>query len=168
MTAKNDLDANLALTADITPLFVPISSDVIHLLRNDEGFCRTICSGIEAGQRVPFALIGDNFLVCSVDEFEQLKVPKSLVTCVKHFIHYAKIAGYPGGRHLYQVLLQSLSLSNISTKFYLIVLRRVSCAKNKMSLRRYSEGVQLFPTTAPLMLVGSNILSPLLTTKRGN
>lgn len=109
LVSKNDLYTNLALPADTSPLFVLISSDVIRLSQNDEGICRWICSRIEKGQRVPFALIGDNISVCSVDEFEQFVLPKSLVPCVKHLIHYAKMAGHPAGRHLYQILHQSLS-----------------------------------------------------------
>lgn len=95
-------------------------------------------------------------------------IPQSLVPCVLHLSHRAKMAGHPGGRRLYQLLRRSFFWPDMSVDCYTIVQRCVSCAGNSVNLRQNSKGTQLFPAAAPLEFMEIDILGKLLTTMCGN
>lgn len=78
------------------------------------------------------------------------------------------MARHPGGRRLYQFLRRRLFWPKMSVDFYAIAQSYSSCGKNRVTLRRNSKDMQLFPETAPMEFVTIGIFDQLLTTKRGN
>lgn len=101
---KDNLFAELALTTNNTPSFIPITVEEVGLSQNDEDFCRTMCTRLGKRDRVSFPFYGDSILSRSVNGFKQVIKPQSFGAHVLHVSHHAKMASRLGGRHMYQFL----------------------------------------------------------------
>ena len=108
----------------------------------------------------------DGLLLRHVETDEQLVLPKALRPRVLHIAHYAKTSGHPGGQKLYEALRKDYYWSSLAVDAYSTVRNCVTCAKNRIKLRRHATQSKLFPALAPLEYVAIDILGPLVSTTK--
>lgn len=162
-------------TSTLTLRLPPIPLFHSFVLHSTRSACRkvmitscTIRSRFEKWERGHFVLNGNSILFCSTDGIQQLVIPQSLFPRVLHSSYNAKMARHTGERRLYQFLRRSFCLQIISWNCYAVSQSCVSCAKNRVALRRKRKGKQLFPATVPLEFVAVGILGQQLITYRWN
>lgn len=131
-----------------------------------DSFCVTVRSRLNGGERIPFSLV-DGVLYRTASEREQLVVPEALRNRVLHLSHYSKLAAHPGGRRLYQYLRSDFYWPSMAVDCYAVARNCISCARNRVLLRKNSKKMQLFPAKAPLEYVAIDILGELIKTPRG-
>jgi hypothetical protein len=131
-------------------------------------FCAKIRARINAGDSIPFVENDRGFLVRTVCTPPQLVIPQSLRARLLHAGHHAQLAGHPGGRKLYYVLRRFFYWPSMALDAYNTVRNCVTCAKNRIKLRKHSSPLKLFPARAPLEYVAIDILGELVKTPRGN
>ena len=95
-------------------------------------------------------------------------VPASLQSRVLHIVHYEKTSGHPGGQKLYEQLRQDFYWPSMAVDAYATVRNCVTCARNRIKLRKHAKALKLFPALAPLEFVAIDLLGPLIRTPRGN
>jgi transposase InsO family protein len=133
-----------------------------------DDFCSRIRSRVNAGERIPFNEDGRGYLVRTVCNPPQLVLPQSLRARLLHAAHHGRLAGHPGGRKLYYVLRRHFYWPSMALDAYNVVKNCVTCARNRIKLRRHASPLKLFPARAPLEYVAIDILGELVKTPRGN
>ena len=143
---------------------------VEELLRaqQEDDFCSAVRARLNGGERIPFALDETGVLRRHVERHPQIVVPESLQARVLYLSHHSKIAGHPGGRKLYYSLRRHFYWPSMPVACYATVRNCVSCAKNRIKLRRVSKKMKLFPASGPLEFVAIDILGELIRTPRRN
>lgn len=122
---------------------------------------------MDEGIGVPFQVDEGGILGRTAEGHPQVVIPQSLQSRVLHMAHHAKAAGHPGGRKLYYTLRRSMYWPTMSMDCYATVRACVSCARNRVKLRRNSTEMKLFPATRPFECVAIDILGELIRAKRG-
>ena len=95
-------------------------------------------------------------------------IPFALKARILNLEHYPKTASHPGGRKLYYSLRRDFYWPSMAVECYATVKNCVTCAKNRIALRKRAIFVRLFPATIPLEFVSIDILDELIRTRRGN
>ncbi len=98
----------------------------------------------------------------------QIVVPEALRARLLHLAHALVAASHPGGRKLYQTLGRDYYWPYMAPACYLHVRNCRDCARERVSFRRVSKALRLFPARSPLEDVSLDILKELLRTPRGN
>ena len=83
-------------------------------------------------------------------------------------MHYAKTSGHPSGQKLYEQLRQDFYWPSMAVDAYATVRNCVTCASNRIKLRKHAKALKLFPALAPLEFVAIDLLGPVIRTPRGN
>ena len=78
------------------------------------------------------------------------------------------MAGHPGGRKLYYSLRRDYYWPDMAVDCYATVRECVTCARNRIKLRKNRKMMTLFPAISPLVCVSIDILGDLMRTKRKN
>lgn len=133
---KYNLNLELEFTTDTSPSFVSLTLEEVRLSQSGDAFCLTMLACLGEEKRVPFALNKDNVLFRSFDGFEKMAIHQSQIPPVLHLKSRAKMAEKQGGRQVHQFLYRIFFWPNISSDCYAILEGCVSCAKNRMTLRR--------------------------------
>ena len=149
---------------------VPSAISTEELIREQgrDPFCKKIRISLDRGRPVPFVEDESGVLFRTQEGHPQLVIPRSLVPRVLWLSHYPKAAGHPGETKLYRTLRRHFYWTTLSVDAVNTVRNCVSCARNRVKLRRNSKKLQLFPASGPLEYVSIDILGPLLRTSRRN
>jgi hypothetical protein len=102
------------------------------------------------------------------DSTVQVVVPQSLVSRILYPEHYPPAAGHPGGHRMFQTIRKSFFWPRIAEEVYETVLQCDLCTRNRISEKRKTNPLKLFPANGPLESVAMDILGPLPRTKHGN
>ena len=148
----------------------PSAITVDELIREqaEDDFCCSMREQLDAGKLVPFEEDRGGVLVRTVEGHPQIVVPQTLVPRVLTLAHRPKSAGHPGETKMYKTLRRHFYWPTLSVDAVTTVKNCVSCARNRVRLRRKSTALQLFPATGPLEFVAIDILGPFIRTKNGN
>jgi RNase H-like domain found in reverse transcriptase/Reverse transcriptase (RNA-dependent DNA polymerase)/Integrase zinc binding domain/Integrase core domain/Chromo (CHRromatin Organisation MOdifier) domain/Retroviral aspartyl protease len=103
-----------------------------------------------------------------LDGVEQIVIPVSLQPRLLHVEHFPRTAGHPGVSRMFRSLRRRYFWRNMSTDISETVRRCVTCAKNRISERKRTSFLKLFPASEPLEYVSLDILGPLPKTEHGN
>ena len=146
----------------------PVKWEELLTEQQSDEFCMKVREQINSGEPVAFAEDQRGILVRTVCNPPQLVVPESLRERLLHAAHHAQLAGHPGGRKLYYVLRRYFYWPAMAMDAYNTVRNCVSCARNRIKLRRHASPLKLFPARAPLEYLAIDILGELIRTPRGN
>ena len=149
------------------PLFQPISTEELHVCQQQDALCSDIRRRLNRGEVLPFGFNEDG-LLCRTVQHEQIVIPHALKARVLHIYHYARLAGHPGGRKLYNTIKRDMYWPAMAIDCYATVRRCSTCAKNRIKLRKNVSTLQLFPATAPLEALAIDIMGELVRTAREN
>jgi len=101
------------------------------------------------------------------DWINQIYVPTALRGKILHMAHHTATAGHPGGTRMYLTLRQSFYWPSMALDAHNTVRSCVSCAKNRINLKKHKSFLKLFPASRPLQYVSIDILGPMPRTSRG-
>ena len=133
-----------------------------------DNFCRGIRAKLDSGKLVPFEEDPSGVLVRTQEAHPQVVIPRSLVPRVLTLAHQPPGSAHPGETKLYTTLRRHFYWPTLSVDAITTVKNCVSCARNRVRLRRSAKKLHLFPAAGPLEFVSIDILGPLLRTGRGN
>ena len=151
---------NIIATMDPTPdseLLEPISVEERLTEQQKDHFAR-ICGRFLAGD-LPFRLGEKGILFRLVDAVPQVVVPETLKGRIMHHCHHAKLAGHRGGTKLYKTLRRNFYWPMLPIECHQTVRTCIECAKNRISLRRNSKRMTVFPVKARLEFIASILLA---------
>ena len=163
-------DFDLALVAEGQDGPRPVAITTEELIREQarDTFCQALRARLDKGDLIPFEEDGGGVLVRTVESSPQIVVPRTLVPRVLALAHRPPNAAHPGEVKLYQTLRRHFYWTTLSVDAVTTVKNCVSCARNRVKLRRNSHTLKLFPASGPLEFVAIDILGPLIRTSRGN
>ena len=157
----------IANERDDSDLLLPITAEELIRVQAQHDFCRKIRQMLNEGEEIPFAEDDVGYLTRTVESFPQIVIPSTLRPRVLHIQHHAKLSAHPGGRKLYTTLRRDFWPS-MAVDAYGTVKNCVTCAKNRVTLRKNSKNMHLFPAKAPLEFVSIDLLGERITTSQGN
>jgi Integrase zinc binding domain len=102
------------------------------------------------------------------DGSQQIVLPQSLVSRILYFEHYPPAAGHPRAHRMFQTIRKTLFWPRIAEDVYETFRQCDLCARNRLSEKRKTKPLKLFPANGPLESVAMDILGPLPWTKHGN
>jgi RNase H-like domain found in reverse transcriptase/Reverse transcriptase (RNA-dependent DNA polymerase)/Integrase zinc binding domain/Chromo (CHRromatin Organisation MOdifier) domain/Integrase core domain len=102
------------------------------------------------------------------DGSRQTVVPSSLVPRLLYLEHYPAASGHPGAHRMFQTIRRTFFWPKMVEDVYETVRQCDACARNRISERKHTNKLQLFPAKGPLESVAMDILGPLPRTKHGN
>ena len=117
-----------------------------------------------------FDLNDDGILVriAPSDGSRQVVVPKVLVSRILFLEHYPPTVGHPGAHKMFRTIRRSFFWPQMVEHIYETVRQCDPCARNRISEKRRTNPLKLFPAQGPLESVAMDILGPLPRTKHGN
>jgi Integrase zinc binding domain len=88
-------------------------------------------------------------------------VPKSLRSKVLYLEHYPTAVAHPGANRMFRTMRRSFSWQHMAEDVYETVRQCDACARNRISERRHTNFLQIFPANGPLESVAMDTLGPL-------
>ena len=142
-------------------LLAAITLEDLVLAQASDPFCKVIRSRLNGREDLPFAVDDRGFLSRYEEAFPRILIPQTLKPRVLYISHHAKLAAHPGVRKMYAALRRFLYWPAMAVDVYAVPRNCVSCAKNRISLRKHRNFLKLFPARA------IDILRELIKTPRG-
>jgi Integrase zinc binding domain/Integrase core domain len=102
------------------------------------------------------------------DGSKQVVVPKSLRYKILYLEHYPTAVANPGSHIMFRTMRRSFYWPLMVEDVYETVRKCDACARNRISERRHTTFLQLFPAKGQLESVAMDILGPFPRTKHGN
>jgi transposase InsO family protein len=145
-----------------------ISRDEIRAAQSSDPTCQQILA--QATRTGLYDLNEEGVLVriAPSDGSRQVVVPRSLVVRLLFLEHYPPAAGHPGSHRMFQTIRRSFFWPQMVEDVAETVRQCDLCARNRISEKRRTNPLQLFPAKGPLESVAMDILGPLPRTKHGN
>ena len=147
-------------------LLTPITLEELMRAQLSDSFCTNVRARLNGGKRLPFRV--DDGVLMRIVHHAQVLVPQSLTARVLHAAQYPKLVGHPGGRKMHAYLRRHFYWPSMSVTAYDTVRNCITCAKNRIKLRKHATPMKLFPASAPLDSVYIDILGDLIRTKSGH
>jgi len=94
-------------------------------------------------------------------------IPEALKPRLLRYQHQSVLAGHPGSRRMYDVRRRYVWWPTMVVDVYKHVEQCPACAKNRLSERRHTSTMKLFPALEPFSGLAMDLLGP-LTTSRGD
>ena len=158
----------VAEKADTRVDVFPVTTEELLEAQLADEFCARLRSRLNGGEELPFAFDDSGLLHRCVEPHFQIVVPPQLRSRILHLAHYPQLAGHPGWRKLYYTVRRDFYWPSLPLDCLHLVRNCVTCAKNRIKLRKAVKRVELFPAKAPLEFVSIDLLGPLLRTRRGH
>ena len=99
---------------------------------------------------------------------DQLVIPESLRERILTMEHHATVSAHPGMNRMYYAMRRRYYWPSMVTDIYSTITKCTTCAQNRLSLRRRTSPLTLFPGTEPLTDLSVDIFGPIPATKAGN
>ena len=98
----------------------------------------------------------------------QLVIPASLRERILTLEHHATVAAHPGMNRMYYAMRRRYYWPSMVTDIYNTITKCTTYAQNRLSLRRHTSPLTLFPASEPLTDLSVGIFGPIPATKAGN
>jgi len=95
-------------------------------------------------------------------------IPEALKQRLLRYEHQSVLAGHPGSRTMYDTLRRYVYWPTMVVDVYQHVEQCPACAKNRLSERRYTSTMKLFPALEPFSGLVMDLLGPLTTSRGGH
>ena len=172
----DDEDCHDGATAGCTEVFEintnnlqPLTVEELIRAQAEDSDCMDIKKKMSSGETLPFTEDKRGLIVrtAPIDGVEQIYAPKVLRSRILLLAHYPRLVGHPGGTRMYQTLRRTFYWPSMALDVFNTVRQCSACAKERLSLRKHSKFLKLFPAQRPLEFVAIDILGPLPRTKNG-
>jgi len=95
-------------------------------------------------------------------------MPENLRERILTLEHHALVSAHPGMNRMYYAMWRRYYWPSMVMDIYNTITKCTTCAKNRMSLRRHTSPLTLFPDTEPLTDLSVDIFGPIPATKAGD
>ena len=95
-------------------------------------------------------------------------IPEALRQRLQRYQHESVLAGHPGSRRMYGTLRRYAYWPTVVLDVYEHVEQCPACAKNRLSERRHTSTMKLFPALEPFSGLAMDLLGPLTTSRGGH
>jgi len=99
---------------------------------------------------------------------DQLFIQESLREHVLTLEHHATVSAHPGMNRMYYAMRRRYYWPSMVTDIYNTITKCTTCAQNRLSLRRRTSPLTLFPARESLTDLSVDIFGPIPATKAGN
>ena len=173
----DDEDTSDSITARCTEVLnvdtnnlQPLTIEELTKAQYEDLECQAIRKKMSDGDHTQFTEDERGLIirVAPIDLSQQIYAPKILRSRILLLAHYPRLAGHPGGTIMYQTLRRTFYWPSMALDVFNTVRQCAPCAKERLSLRKHSRFLKLFPAVRPLEFVSIDILGPLTKSKRGN
>ena len=125
----------------------PISIEEFVEAQATESYRQQVRKEVYLGKSKLFQINNPGLLVrkAPLDRAEQVVVPASLRAKVLNLCHYPRLVGHSGGMRMYQNMRQTFYWPSMSLDVYACVRACPPRARERMSLRKHSSFLKLFP-----------------------
>lgn len=153
-------------TEDVLPLALQLEE--IRREQAADPWCRTLISSCDADSLFDLNDAGILVRKAPLDGVEQIVVPPTLRPRLLHLEHFPRVAGHPGVTRMFRSLRRHYFWEHMASDVANTVRNCTVCAKNRISERKRTSFLKLFPASEPLEYVAVDILGPLPKTEHGN
>ena len=95
-------------------------------------------------------------------------IPEALKQRLLRYQHQSVLAGHPGSRRMYDTLRRYVYWPTMVVDVYKHVEQCRACAKTRLSERRHTSTMRLFPALEPFSGLAMDLLGPLTTSRGGH
>jgi len=95
-------------------------------------------------------------------------IPEALKQHLLRYQHQSVLAGHPGSRRMYATIRRYVYCPTIVVDVYNHVEQLPACDKNRLSERRHTSTMKLFPDLEPFSGLAMDLLGPLTTSRGGH
>jgi len=99
---------------------------------------------------------------------DQLVISESLRERILTLEHHATVSAHPGMNRMYYAMRRLYYWPSMVSDTYSTNSKCTTCVQNRLSLRRHTSPLTLFPATKPLSDLSVDIFGPIPATKAGN
>ena len=161
---------------DETPLGALTARDII-LGQAEDTFCQerqkeldTLPPPDPVWTRQAFFFKEKNGLLCRRSTYgreTQVVIPEALKQRLLRYQTQSVLAGHPGSRRMYDTLRRYVYWPTMVVDIYKHVEQCPACAKNRLSERKHTSRMKLFPADEPFSGLAMDLLGPLPTSRSG-
>jgi len=165
-----DETANGLLTGRYTGanMPAPVEYDEIVEAQKTHDFCVELAKRV-AHETAKAFFQNESYGFCRRAPYgDQLVIPESLHERIITLEHHATVSAHPDMNRMYYAMRRRCFWPSMVTDIYNTITKCTTCAQNRMSLRRHTSPLILFPATEPLTDLSVDIFGPIPAAKAGN
>jgi len=151
-----------------TDIPAPVEYDDIVEAQKTDAFCVELAKRVARKTAKAFFQNESHGLYRRAPDGDQFFIPESLRERIFSLEHHATVSAHPGMNRMYYAMRRRYYCPSMVTDIYNTVTKCTSCAQNRLSLRRHTSALTLFPATEPLKDLSVEIFGPIPATKAGN
>ena len=166
----NELDEFTASIFHVDPpLLTSVSHEEIIREQSTDDHCLALQRRLDSNEDSPFQVDQHGILICVAprDFSRQIVIPHSVRERLMHLLHHSKSGGHAGGLRMYSTLRRYEYWPSIAVDVYNFLRNCMSCARQRIRLRRHNSFLKLLPATKPGEQVAIDLLGPLPRTRAG-
>jgi len=162
--------ANGLLTGRYMGTDIPDPVDYDHIVEAQQidEFCLQLAKRVARKTAKAFFQDESHGLCIRAPDGDQLVTPESLHERIRKLEHHATVSAHPGTNQRYYAMRRRYYGPSKLTDIYKNITKCTTCAQNRLSLRRLTPLLTLFPATEPLTDLSVDISGPIPATKAGN
>ena len=151
-----------------TDMPAPVAYDDIVEARQTDAFCVELAKRVARKTAKAFFQNESHGLCRRAPYGDQLVVPESLRERILTLEHHATVSAHPGMNRMYYALRRRYYWPSMVTDIYSTITKCTTRTQDRLSLRRHTSPLTLFPATEPLTDLSVEILGSIPATKAGN
>ena len=162
--------ANGLLTGRYTGTDMPalVEYDDIVKDQQTDAFCVQLAKRVAHQTEKAFFKNESHGLYRGAPYGDELVILESLRELILTLEDHATVSALPGMNRLYYAMRRRYYWPSMVTDIYNTITKCTTCAQNRLSLRRHTSPLTLFPATEPLTDLSVDIFGPTPATKAGN
>jgi len=151
-----------------TDMPAPLEYDDIVEAQPTNAFCVELAKRVAHKTAKAFFQNESHGLYRSAPYGDQLVIPESLRERILTLKHHATVSAHPGMSRMYYAMRRRYYWPSMVTDIYNTITKCTTCAQNRLSLRRRTSPLTLFPATEPFIDLSVDIFGPIPATRAGN
>ena len=144
-----------------------ITREEVLIEQQCDELCRELKSSARSASSSMYGEDDDGILIRNTG-IKQIVLPESLRQRVMMLAHRPVCSAHPGSRKMYSTLRKTYYWPTMALDCHFFLRNCQECARERVSLRKHTKALVLFPANAPLESVAMDLLGPFLKTRRGN
>jgi len=151
-----------------TDMPAPVEYDDIVEAQQTDAFCVELAKRVAQKMAKAFFQIESHGLYRRAPYGDQLFIPESLRERILTLEHHATVSAHQGTNRMYYAMRRRYYWPSMVTDIYNTITKCTTCAQIRLSLRRHTSPLTLFPATEPLTDLSVDTFGPIPATKAGN
>lgn len=151
-----------------TDMPAPVEYDDIVEAQQTDAFCVELAKRVARKTAKAFFQNESHGLYRREPYGDQLVIPEILRERILTLEHHETVSAHPGMNRMYYAMRHRYYWPSMVTDIYSTVIKCTTCGQNRLSLRRHTSPLTLFPATEPLTDLSVDIFGPIRATKAGN